>query len=108
MIEMDAELPGTSQLVVEVMDKDLIGADEVIGQTTIDLEDRWFDNRWQSLGEENLKLPGTDPNNPTAVRWNTKPIERRSLYRQGMPINQGMLQCWVDKRHSSKLMACCV
>ena len=40
---MDAELPGTSQLIVDVMDKDTIGSDDLIGSTVIDLEDRWFD-----------------------------------------------------------------
>ena len=41
MIEFDAELPGTSQLKITVMDKNTIGFDSVIGSTTIDLEDRW-------------------------------------------------------------------
>ena len=67
LIEFNAELPGTSQLVVEVMDKDLIGSDDLIGKTTIDLEDRWFDKRWQEWGDENKLLPGDDPNDPTKV-----------------------------------------
>lgn len=32
---------------IEVMDYDQIGADGLIGKTVIDLEDRWFDQRWQ-------------------------------------------------------------
>lgn len=32
---------------VNVMDYDDIGSDELIGRTVIDLEDRWFDQRWQ-------------------------------------------------------------
>lgn len=32
---------------IEVMDYDHIGRDELIGKTVIDLEDRWFDTRWQ-------------------------------------------------------------
>ena len=38
------------------------------GKTTIDLEDRWFDARWQKMGEENVLMPGSDPNDPTKVR----------------------------------------
>jgi len=58
LIEFDAELPGTSQLVIEVMDKDTIGSDDLIGKTVIDLEDRWFDGRWQNMGVENMIKPG--------------------------------------------------
>ncbi|CAN0467761.1 unnamed protein product, partial [Scytosiphon promiscuus] len=34
------------------MDYDDIGGDELIGRTVIDLEDRWFDQRWQVSGPE--------------------------------------------------------
>lgn len=40
------------------------GKDDLIGKTTIDLEDRWFDNRWQIEGRENRRLPGEDLKNP--------------------------------------------
>jgi hypothetical protein len=40
---------------------------DMIGKTIIDLEDRWFDARWQKMGEENVRLPGSDPNDPTKV-----------------------------------------
>ena len=42
MVEFDAELPGTSQLNIKVMDKNTIGFDALIGTTVIDLEDRWY------------------------------------------------------------------
>lgn len=32
---------------IDMMDYDLIGRDDLIGGTVIDLEDRWFDTRWQ-------------------------------------------------------------
>lgn len=32
---------------IDVMDFDRIGAHGLIGRTVIDLEDRWFDQRWQ-------------------------------------------------------------
>merc|ERR1711871_865607 len=54
MIEIDVELPGSSQLIIDVMDKDTVGSDDLIGRTVIDLEDRWFDKHWQKLGEENM------------------------------------------------------
>ena len=56
---MDAELPGTSQLIIDVMDKDTIGSDDLIGSTIIDLEDRWFDQRWQEMGRE-FRVPSAD------------------------------------------------
>lgn len=39
-IEIDAELPGASQLSIELMDRDTVGSDDLIGATVIDLEDR--------------------------------------------------------------------
>lgn len=84
-IEFDAELPGTSQLIIDVMDKDDFGpySDDLIGRTIMDLEDRWFDARWQELGQENRRLPaavGTSSEEASKPRWCTKPIETRSIY----------------------------
>jgi hypothetical protein len=58
LVSFSTELPGISQLNVEVMDYNLISSDVVIGKTVLDLEDRWFDKRWQEWGKENLILPG--------------------------------------------------
>jgi hypothetical protein len=96
MVEIDCELPGASQLEISMMDKDHIGSDDLIGRTTIDLEDRWFDSRWQEYGEENMILPGADENDDTRVRWKTKPIERRPLRLPASAMQQGTLECWVD------------
>jgi hypothetical protein len=97
MIEFDAELPGTSQLIVQVMDKNDFRSDALIGRTVIDLEDRWFDSRWQEYGDENKRLP-SDIKEGTSVkpRWQTKPIERRSLYVPSNKAPQGVIECWVD------------
>ena len=92
-IEMDAELPGTSQLQINVMDKDIIGTDDLIGKTTIDLEDRWFDGRWQEWGKENRV---TEVGDSGQTRFDTKPIEARTLYLPGKASGQGVLTCWVD------------
>ena len=96
MIELNTELPGTSQLIIDVMDKDTIGSDDLIGRTTIDLEDRWFDTRWQELGEDQMVLPGNDPNDDTRIRWKTKPIERRSIHVASSTSGQGVVECWLD------------
>ena len=53
VIIIKAELPGASQLAIEVMDKNTFSSDALIGKTVIDLEDRWFDARWQALGIDN-------------------------------------------------------
>ncbi len=96
MVSFETELPGVSQLNVEIMDKDLIGSDDLIGKTTVDLEDRWFDSRWQEWGNENMITPGSDPNDPARVRWSTKPIERRTLYAPGFTLGRGTMELWVD------------
>jgi hypothetical protein len=93
LIEMNAELPGTSQLEISVMDKDDIGSDDLIGKTVIDLEDRWFDSRWQQMGRANRIMPTDDPNN---LRWDTKPLEVRSLFAPTSNNPQGNFTCWLD------------
>lgn len=96
IVEIDAELPGTSQLTIDIMDKDMIGSDDVIGSSVIDLEDRLFDNRWQQLGRENMISTGDDMNDRNRVRWATKPVERRILTVPGQSQPQGTLECFVD------------
>eukprot|EP00752_Nemacystus_decipiens_P012046 g10680.t1 len=92
-VELNCELPGASQLQIDVMDYDDIGGDELIGRTVIDLEDRWFDQRWQALGMEHRV---EDMSNPDKMRWQVKPLENRSLYVPTSNAPQGVLQCWVD------------
>ncbi len=105
LITFDTELPGISQLNVNVMDKNVIGGDVLIGKTCIDLEDRWFDARWQEWGKENLMLPGSDPNDKTKVRWKTKPIELRSIYAPGFSLGRGVVECWLDLMTSEESSA---
>ncbi|CAM9794895.1 unnamed protein product, partial [Chrysoparadoxa australica] len=92
-VEINAELPGAGQLILSLMDYDDIGANELIGRTVIDLEDRWFDQRWQQLGMENRC---EDMTGPSSMRWQTKPVEQRSLYVPTSNAAQGVVQCWVD------------
>lgn len=90
VIEFNTELPGAGLLDVAVYDYDDFGGDDLIGRTVIDLEDRWFDNRWQKLGMEN-RTESMD-----GYRWQTKPLEKRPLYNPSSMQPQGYLECWVD------------
>ena len=53
--EIAAMLPGQSQLHIEVWDYTLL-AENLIGGTTIDLEDRFFSQQWQEM-QRVSKLP---------------------------------------------------
>ncbi|CBN78812.1 conserved unknown protein [Ectocarpus siliculosus] len=89
-VEINGTLPGASQLEIDVMDYDDIGRDELIGRTVIDLEDRWFDTRWQAWGIQNRS---EDMNN---MRFQTKPLETRTLLVPTSLAPQGQLRCWLD------------
>ena len=45
--EVGAVLPGPGELGIEMWDHNRITSDEPIARTVIDLEDRWFSQRWQ-------------------------------------------------------------
>ena len=77
------------------MDKDTIGYDDLIGSTVIDLEDRWFDNRWQALGREFRKDPSETING--LGRWDPKPVEKRTLY---VPSNNASQACILNPQVS--------
>jgi hypothetical protein len=96
MIELNATLPGTSQLNIELMDKNDFRSDALIGKTVVDLEDRWFDSRWQNEGVENVVLPSGSGTDMADIRWQTKPVESRSMYIPSSKSSQATLQCWVD------------
>ncbi|RLN32134.1 hypothetical protein BBJ28_00019767 [Nothophytophthora sp. Chile5] len=86
--ELETTLPGASHLEIAVWDRGLV-SDELIGATTIDLEDRWFHREWQQIGEGH-------PSHGKAV-GGLKPIEYRHLYvPQSRSTSQGFLQLWVD------------
>lgn len=54
MFELEAVLPFDRKMTVTVMDHDLLSADDVIGSTDIDLE-----NRFLSLHHAHIGLPET-------------------------------------------------
>eukprot|EP00300_Choanocystis_sp_HF-7_P005500 c14114_g1_i1.p1 GENE.c14114_g1_i1~~c14114_g1_i1.p1 ORF type:complete len:1293 (+),score=373.40 c14114_g1_i1:49-3879(+) len=73
--ELDCVLPGQAHLNISVMDEDLLRY-ELIGSTTIDLENYFFSEEWH--------------------RYAKKPVERRTLKSDLTPSPQGTLECWVD------------
>jgi len=93
LIELNAELPGAGQMIIKVMDHDTFGSDDLIGRTVVDLEDRWFDSRWQDLGNDTMNK------DVDTLRWKAKPLETRPLKQPPETkgaIAQGYLECWVD------------
>lgn len=63
-------------LKIQVWDHDDLFADDKIGTTTIDLEDRFFSNKWKRLPH--------------------KPIETRKLYIKTSRRPQGYIRLWVE------------
>jgi hypothetical protein len=74
--EFNTTMSGPGQLKVGLWDKNLITSDQVIGETVVDLEDRWFHPKWNELEK--------------------KPAEIRTLYKPGQLTSQGLLTMWVD------------
>ena len=81
--DIPAEMPGGSSLKIECWDWDEILSDDLIGATTIDLEDRFYNEDWQ-----NMKY---------------KPIEVRPLYHPDMEGTQGKIIMWLEMFDSDKL-----
>jgi hypothetical protein len=82
--EFQTELPGVSILKIDVMDADLFSSDDLIGSTSIDLEERIMSKTWLSAGRED------DTTAPL------RPIETRSLYSPGSRQCRGTVQLWLD------------
>ena len=73
--------PGCPLLDIKAMDYDDIFGDDLIGETTVDLEDRFFSAQWQRIKE--------------------KPVEQRQLYHPSTKVSQGVLKMWVEVHPSS-------
>ena len=61
---------------IQFWDYDLVFGDDFIGETFIDLEDRYFSLEWQGIKE--------------------KPIEYRQLYHPSSKVAQGVVKLWVE------------
>ena len=71
-----SELPGNGTLTIQVYDYNPIFKDELIGETKIDIEDRFFDCEWQNI--------------------KNKPIETRQLYNIDDEGSQGEIKLWLE------------
>ncbi|CAE7848142.1 FER1L6, partial [Symbiodinium sp. KB8] len=85
-LEIKANLPGPSRLHIAAWDYDYVTFDDFIGETIVDLEDRWFDKRWQSFGLAQQ----------TDERLATRPVEDRTLFSPTFFGSCGQLRMWVD------------
>ena len=45
-LDFNVSFPGAPMLVVEAYDYDLLFGDDLIGKTSIDLDDRFFNPKW--------------------------------------------------------------
>ena len=76
--EFRVTLPGDSLLRVDVMDKNLVTSDSLIGSTEIDVEDRVFTPEW-------------------TAKWKSKPpVERRALRLAGNSHQCGTVDLFVE------------
>ena len=76
MFEFKTILPGASLLNIQVWDKDFLVRDDLIGETFIDLENRYFSKRFRKLS--NI------------------PIETRALYHPLSKLEKGRIRLWVE------------
>lgn len=82
IFEFKGSFPGAPPLIIDVYDYDDLFGDDLIGKTSIDLDDRFFSGDWQALDE--------------------KPIEYRQLYHQSTSLSQGVVTCWCEIEAQSK------
>ena len=55
MFEFKGNFPGSAPLVIEAYDFDDLFGDDLIGKTSIDLDDRFFSGDWQALEEKPIE-----------------------------------------------------
>lgn len=74
--DFEAVFPGCPMMNLAVYDFDDLFGDDLIGDTNIDLEDRFFSPEWNAIKD--------------------KPIEYRQLYHSSSSISQGVVKCWIE------------
>eukprot|EP01065_Artemidia_motanka_P052325 TRINITY_DN9425_c0_g1_i1.p1 TRINITY_DN9425_c0_g1~~TRINITY_DN9425_c0_g1_i1.p1 ORF type:complete len:2387 (+),score=668.56 TRINITY_DN9425_c0_g1_i1:60-7220(+) len=95
--ELKATLPHDAELKVSVWDWDRVGFDDLVGHTTINLEDRFFSQRFRNdflwNREENY---GTLTTWPYACHLETRPLTNPAKHGSA-PM--GVIRMWVDVLH---------
>lgn len=76
MFEFKTILPGSPHLQIQVWDKDLLVKDDLIGETFIDLENRFFSKRFRRLS--------------------SIPIETRPIFHPESKLEKGRLKLWLE------------
>jgi len=74
--DFETVFPGCPMLFIDAMDYDELFGDDLIGTTSVDLEDRYFLPEWRALQD--------------------KPIEYRQIYHPSSAISQGILRMWIE------------
>lgn len=76
VFRFDSRFPGASDLKIKFWDRDFVKPDDFLGETVIDLENRFFDRVWNSFP--------------------IKPIEKRDIINPASGIPVGSVKLWVD------------
>ena len=74
--DFQSVFPGCAPLEIWIMDYDDLFGDDLIGFTSVDLEDRYFQAEWRAL--------------------KNKPVEYRQIYHPSSSVSQGVVKMWVE------------
>ena len=80
--DFEVTFPGAPPLDIHAYDYDTLFGDELIGSTSVDLDDRYFSAEWQSFKD--------------------KPIEYRQIYHPSSSCSQGVIKMWVEIHPTTK------
>jgi hypothetical protein len=53
--EIKAKLPGISTLIIQIWDYDKFSRDELISETSIEIEDRYFSKQWRQMKHQPIE-----------------------------------------------------